>query len=235
MKDQYFGDINDYRKYGLLRCFVEAGFAPGVCWMLTPDGMSNDGQKTGYLQQPDRWRSFDPELFDFLATCVINGARGVRHLEDSALLSNTHYCSDRLGDGAASRVAYMTSALRSLLPSDLLFFDPDNGLEVESVACGSRGSAKYIYWDEVQQAWKTGASLLIFQHFNREPRLALVERLSDELARRTSSDLVAAIHTAHVLFLFAGQSRHRDAFQSAAKLISHRWTGQATVDIQHTV
>jgi len=234
VKDQYFGDINDYRKYGLLRCFVEAGFAPGVCWMLTPDGASNDGQKTGYLQQPGRWRGFDPELFDFLATCVMNGARAVRHIEHSALLSKTRYYSDLLGDGAASRATHMTSALRSLSPSDLLFFDPDNGLEVKSVPYGSRGSSKYIYWDEVQQAWKTGASLLIFQHFNREPRLALVGRLSDELAKRTGSPLVAAIHTAHVLFLFAGQSRHRGAFEPAAKLIADRWTGQATIEIQHT-
>jgi len=37
MKNQYFGDINDYRKYGLLRCFAEAGLNIGVCWMLTPE------------------------------------------------------------------------------------------------------------------------------------------------------------------------------------------------------
>ena len=24
MKNQYFGDVNDYRKYGLLRCIAEA-------------------------------------------------------------------------------------------------------------------------------------------------------------------------------------------------------------------
>lgn len=110
MKDQYFGDINDYRKYGLLRCFVEVGFALGVCWMLTPNGTSNDGQKTRYLQQPSQWRGFDPELFDFLSSCVMNSARAVRHLEDSALLSNTRYCSDLLGDNAASRAILIRSA-----------------------------------------------------------------------------------------------------------------------------
>ena len=32
MKDQYFGDINDYRKYGLLRPIIASSG-----WMLTPD------------------------------------------------------------------------------------------------------------------------------------------------------------------------------------------------------
>jgi hypothetical protein len=43
MKDQYFADINDYRKYGLLRILGE-GLRVGVCWMLTkPDGSGDDG------------------------------------------------------------------------------------------------------------------------------------------------------------------------------------------------
>ena len=35
MKNQYFGDINDYVKYGLLRVF-SATHRVAVCWMLTP-------------------------------------------------------------------------------------------------------------------------------------------------------------------------------------------------------
>ena len=36
MKNQYFGDVNDYRKYGLLRLLGRAGKVKiGVCWMLT--------------------------------------------------------------------------------------------------------------------------------------------------------------------------------------------------------
>jgi hypothetical protein len=38
MKNQYFGDINDYRKYGLLRILSDEGsMRTGVCWMLTRD------------------------------------------------------------------------------------------------------------------------------------------------------------------------------------------------------
>ena len=35
MKNQYFGDINDYRKYGLLRILTNGGEVDtAVCWML---------------------------------------------------------------------------------------------------------------------------------------------------------------------------------------------------------
>jgi hypothetical protein len=44
MKNQYFGDINDYRKYGLLRAFAEAHLSVGVCWLLTADDAGGDGE-----------------------------------------------------------------------------------------------------------------------------------------------------------------------------------------------
>ena len=45
MKDQYFGDINDYRKYGILRALQSKGQGTLlVAWMLTPDDGSRDGE-----------------------------------------------------------------------------------------------------------------------------------------------------------------------------------------------
>ncbi|MCJ7618838.1 MAG: hypothetical protein MUP64_01300, partial [Anaerolineae bacterium] len=67
MKNQYFGDVNDYRKYGLLRVLTNGGeIKAAVCWMLTPDDGRGDGGFTSYLEQPDKWRHFDPLLFDHL-------------------------------------------------------------------------------------------------------------------------------------------------------------------------
>ena len=33
MKVQYFGDVNDYRKFALLKALSGKGFTIGVCWM----------------------------------------------------------------------------------------------------------------------------------------------------------------------------------------------------------
>jgi hypothetical protein len=45
MKHQYFGDINDYRKYGLLRALQSSSLGGLlVAWMLTPDDGGPDGR-----------------------------------------------------------------------------------------------------------------------------------------------------------------------------------------------
>ena len=65
MKNQYFCDISDYYKYGLLRLITKhTSLNVGVCWMLTKDdGKKNDKRKQ-YLYQPDRWQHYDPKLFE---------------------------------------------------------------------------------------------------------------------------------------------------------------------------
>ena len=229
MKNQYFGDINDYRKYGLLRCFIDAGFRVGVCWMLTPDSPNRDGQKTGYLTKPRVWRQFDPPLFDLLSARVASANRSLHELEESSLMAGARYFSEVLRDDAFSRSKYMASMLRALSSADLLFFDPDNGLEVKSARCGSRGSSKYLYWREVEHAWRGDASLLVFQHYNREPRQALIRRLCHELASRTGDGVVVPIDTAHVLFLFCGQPAHVQRFEATVRILSDRWPGQVRV------
>ncbi len=78
MKLQYLGDVNDYRKYSLLRYLSDRGqFKIGVCWMLTADDAGRDGRKIGYLDQPDVWRGADPELFDLMQGIV--GTSGQRY------------------------------------------------------------------------------------------------------------------------------------------------------------
>jgi hypothetical protein len=64
MKNQYFGDINDYRKYGLLRALQSTGDGSLlVAWMLTPDDGGRDERFRAYLDDPDTWAKYDPDLF----------------------------------------------------------------------------------------------------------------------------------------------------------------------------
>jgi hypothetical protein len=66
MKDQYFGDVNDYRKYGLLRALAGVSGLPlGICWMLTARDGRSDGEFRRYLDQAIRCRRHDPQ-----ATCL---------------------------------------------------------------------------------------------------------------------------------------------------------------------
>src|SRR3954452_15801693 len=75
MQNRYVGDIGDYLKLGILRA-LSPGYHLGVAWWLFPDEAHNrDGRHIRYLSRPDRWRHFDPDLFDTLRGIVSSGRR----------------------------------------------------------------------------------------------------------------------------------------------------------------
>lgn len=227
MKHQYFGDETDYRKYGLLRCLAEAGFRIGIVWMLTPDDKRSDGRRIQYLHRPSVWRAYDPAVFDLLVRSVVGEPeRNVSRLERAGLLPGARYHSALLGDEAGARRAYFTAAWNAVRGCDLLFIDPDNGIEVPSVPRGGRGSCRYLYWEEAETAWSLGASLLIFQHYRREARVAFTGRRGRELAEHLTDARVSLLSTKHVLFLLALQPAHLERGLAGVQLVTARWRGQ---------
>lgn len=155
MKHQYFGDISDYRKYCVLKNFVKVGgLNPLVCWLLTPDDERSDGNNNSYLQEPAIWRKHDPDIFDFLHQKVVK--EDLKHLsaiEESGLLPGVSFYNELLEDDHDSRQTYFDKLHKIAKPHDLIFLDPDNGIETKSVKKGKKNSSKYIYLDEVGQLW----------------------------------------------------------------------------------
>ncbi|MCL6642585.1 MAG: hypothetical protein K6T71_04590 [Candidatus Bipolaricaulota bacterium] len=231
MKNQYFGDINDYRKYGLLRVLHLVGFGSLlVAWMLTPDGGGQDGGFRSYLWEPERWRRYDPELYDGLVTLLSSAtAPAVSLIEKSNLLPNTRYYSELVPDRLEDRDTWRRGLLEAARDVDWVFLDPDNGIEVPSKPVGRRGSSKYVTWEEIQWLFNAGCSLLIYQHFRREPREAFAQQLVSELGRRTGAPVTQAFRTPHVLFLLAAQDWHAPRFDQAVSKLSERWKGQIEV------
>jgi hypothetical protein len=228
MKNQYCGDINDYRMYGLLRVLQsEWDGRLLVAWMLTPDDGSRDGGRRSYLEHPDSWMRYDPELFAGLADLLRAApAPAVSLIERSALLPRTAYYSAIVPDSAAERDAWRAGLLSAARGADLVFLDPDNGIEVRSKPVGRRGSSKYVAWREIRDLWDAGCSILIYQHFGREPRTAFAGRMASELRERTGAHFVEALRTSYVLYLLAAQERHQAQFREAVARLSQRWGGQ---------
>jgi len=223
MKNQYFGDINDYLKYGLLRCLANAGLRIGVCWMLTPDDSRPDGRKIQYLLKPDIWRRHDPELFDALATAVRTRRRHVHQAERLNILPNAMFFSDRVPEAFQSRKDWLSKALTKIGSADLLFFDPDNGIEIRSKPVGRKGADKYMMWKEIEIAWCQNRALLIFQHFPREHRVRYLARLKCELNQRTPNGFIDTLITTNVVYLLAYREDHATQIRSAFRLIRERW------------
>jgi hypothetical protein len=229
MKNQYFGDINDYRKYGLLRALqLHASVRVLVAWMLTPDDGGPDGGKREYLRDPGRWRTYDPGLYDGLRKLLRHEvAPTVSLIERSSLLPNTSYYPAVVPDARVDRDGWREGLLAAAQDAGLVFLDPDNGIEVRSKPIGRKGSSKYVAWRELQDLWNVGCSLLVYQHFRRKKREPFIQSLVIDLGDKcTGAHFIEAFRTPHVLFLLAAQDRHAARFQEAVPLISQQWNGQ---------
>ena len=112
---------------------------------------------------------------------------------------------------------------------ELVFFDPDNGIEVDSTKYGRRNSSKYLYWHEIERFWKAGHSLLIYQHFPRVPRQLFIEAKARELICRTGALEVISFRTSHVVFLLVPQRDRLDYFRGRSAVVEEVWGQQIAV------
>ena len=238
MKYQYLGDINDYHKYGLLRAISNATeLKTLVAWMLTPDDDSIDGQRTKYLECSHKWKRYDPELYCVLKEtlnkrkCYQNqkiqsAEKNLSQFEKSSILKRTNFYSALTPDNANGRVSWFNVLLREAKSTDIVFLDPDNGLEIESKHYGQKKSSKYLYWREVNTLWQNGKSLLIYQHFRRKKRDIFIQNMLNELTEKTKGSHVVAFRTSHVVFLMALQPKHQKTKQRIIDSVQKNWAGQ---------
>jgi len=225
LKDRYFGDIYDYIKYALLRQLTDAaGRATVVCWMLTEDGGGKDGRRTNYLNDPEKWRSFEPAVFDFLHRQVLERKmRRVSAIEKSDVLPNCRFYSRALNDDHAQRERYFDRFLGFAHGSGLVFFDPDNGIEVGSVSYGQRNSSKYLYWSEIDMAVRANHTLLIYQHLPPQPRRPYINRVTSKLLRVCKGGVVYAIRTGKVAFFLVPRRGSILPFRKTVHAVEKRW------------
>jgi len=223
MKNQYFGDINDYRKYGLLRSLADGGSLKiGICWMLTPDDGRSHGSDTNYLDSPNGIDDCDSQLFRKLRQIVKN-SRSVFEAENNSLIPSAVYHCDKVPELASEREAWLRRVLRIFRETDLVFFDPDNGIEVKSKPWRTTTSPKHLYWREVEKAWQCGHSLLIYQHFPRVERDSYVNTRIQDLKKQTSKANVFSFRTSHVVFLLVAQPRHLCPLHQRTTVVREVW------------
>ena len=239
MKNQYVGDINDYRKYGLLRILSKLDkVRMAVCWMLTQDDQRSDGGKTAYLQKPDRWKDYDKELFDSLSQCLKDPKkRNVQWVKNAKILpDSTVFYSPWVPKNERKRKDYFSRLYKRLsAPPDsaptcnLVFFDPDNGLEIKSKRRGRIGSCKYLYMDEIKRTFGRRFSLLIYQHFPREKRDLFIERRATELIELTQAKKVFSLRTGHTVFFLVPLPGFEDDFQGQCKKVTEVWGAEIQI------
>ena len=168
MQDRYVGDVGDFGKYGLLRSLRRgdehgATLRLGVIWYRFDGDDSaapNDGRHTDYLFAPSRHerllRRCDHELFEKLLH-LVNNDRSIAAVEASDVLpADTVFFREGLsfketprGERDGKRHRWFNAGLRRVKEAEVVFFDPDNGLQVPSRSSMSLMGPKYVYYDDL--------------------------------------------------------------------------------------
>ena len=222
MKNQYFADINDYLKYGILRAIANSKLKICICWMLTEDDNKNDGKKIQYRQNSDKWRKYDPALFDVMKWSIEKNKRSIDVAEKKSLIPDATYHATLLTDDRDEREQYFKELTDISAASDLIFFDADNGMEVKSVKKGNKNSRKYLYWDELERFVDTH-SILVYQHFPRKPREEFIEGMSQRLKAVSYSTSVTALRTSHVGFFLVPHPLHERRLKEVCREGMKNW------------
>ncbi len=223
MKNQYFGDINDYKKYGLLRIITEVtGEKIGVCWMLTKDDNGKDGKKIHYLKNHKEFRKYDAPLFDQLGKVTEGKNRDIKNVRKWNIIDQAKYFEDEITDILADRKKYFENASEKLKSCKIIFFDPDNGLEVPSVVKGKSKSSKYIYFEELKKIYSKGKTLIIYQHFPREKRDDYLKRRVSELHKNLPAANISSFRTSFVVFFMVSPKKITYNFSNIDNRV-HLW------------
>ena len=173
MQDRYVGDIGDYVKLAILRT-LSPGRRLGVAWWLYPHkGPDGDGRHVDYLDNPDRWRAYDPPLFDLLRSIVRDDRRTVETLElglpSSALIARESIPGrdTPVAHRSLERAQWFSRVTVGLAEADFIFADPDNGLEPKTFSLGQGRAGKSITLAELKALDRPGRCLLVYHHHTR--------------------------------------------------------------------
>lgn len=231
MKDQYVGDVSDYLKYAMLRAWSARGLSVALGWMRTEPDVRSDGGLIRYLGRPERYRELDPELFDGLARLVATDQRSVRNVVELELIAGSFSYEALLQDDHEARDAWFAGLARGAKEAQIMFLDPDNGLEVATVPRGRAGSRRYVYLEELRTVRVPGQAIVVYQHF---PRVVRETYLNVQLRRLTEvwpGALTFAVCSPRIALLLSVPSALSDTMFEAARALVDGDTGGVGVRI----
>jgi|SRR6185436_698686 len=217
MKDQYFGDFGDYQKISLLQILKNQGLNITTYWMKTADDGSTDGKHITYLNKPLLWRSYEPEIFDFLNEKITQNKRLLSHIETSRYCKGIEFLNNNI-ELPEDRDEVFKKLL--INRSNLIFFDPDNGIEVKSTT--SKNSHKYVLWKEITSVYQSKKSILIYQHFSRSNRDKFIREKLAELKNKINA-YVVALKVKHSVYFFVLHKKDIPNVSKALSVYSKTW------------
>lgn len=171
MRDEHLTDEGAYVACALLRALCARPGAPrvGVNWYRVGQG-APDRPTAGHRHLSDRtrWAAVDPPLLDRLAElhrrAATTGLR-VADVERAGLLPpGTIHFSDPVPEDRASRAVWHRRAVQHLAPAEVVFLDPDDGLEMPVLPISARQDRRTVALDgEIADHLARGQSVICRQ------------------------------------------------------------------------
>ena len=183
MKNQYFADIGDYGKYGLLIFLANKEINIAVNWYLTidDDPPTNDGHFRGYLddKKKNEYIQYNEDLYNKLREMHKQKLYSVEAFEKQNMISNAKYFHEYIDstdwnsqpakNRLAKRLRWHNDAMDLCGGSELVFLDPDNGLSKNDVN-GRKISKKYAFLDEAYDYYQSGSDVVYYCHKGRRKK-----------------------------------------------------------------
>lgn len=170
MQDKYVADIGDYGKYALLNALISSDLKLFVNWYFN----NQRGRAFQYLHQEEKYGNCCPWLYSALQEIAKVPSR-LKEIESRGILpKETIFFAEPL-DGLAAlqlqdqhRLKWHSQALEKAEKADIVFLDPDNGLESEDNARNSEGASMLsLATTEVRDYVARDKSLIFYHHFHR--------------------------------------------------------------------
>jgi hypothetical protein len=155
MQNKYFGDIHDFYKYYFIR-HISENYLLGINWCLVAnESKKNDGKKP--------LTKCEKEKEGKLYTVLKKSKKNVGSIE-GYFPNKVKYFKEMLNDFYFAHI-YEKNVIEKFDDRDIIFFDPDNGIEMQST--NNKNKFKFVSYGLLAEFWNRGKSLIIYQHSDR--------------------------------------------------------------------
>lgn len=227
MKNQYFGNRNDYLKYSLLRILSDNGANKiAVCWMLT----NNDSHFRPPILAPRELSSLDPILYKALRQSLEDRREySVSVIQREQLIEGAMFYSEPMQNDGKAREEYFEHFLLHAKGASIVFLDPDRGIEIDKMKGSDR--EKYIFYDEIRSIYSYGFSVFDYQRHQQNAHLvkSAIENKAWKILSNTQAKEVIGFKAKDVSFFLIPQDDHKERLQARVDEAKSTWEPKITV------
>ena len=249
MQNRYIGDVGDFGKYGLLRALCattdeNSMLSLGIVWYLTcpkrQELTKDDGKHRSYLDKPQKFRGCDSGLFNQMLTFKDTTRRNVSAIPSLGIFPSTtvYYRSPlsflempKIGPRAhvirqEHRRLWFNGAVTAMHQADVVFLDPDNGLQIDSVRPYSNDGPKYVSNEELSTFLKCNDKCLILYQHGRHDKEFINQCLRQVGEHYENKDPFALLYrrgTQRAFIVAPCRRHHALLLERAERFIMSRW------------